>query len=137
MQDTTRGGFWEGLFSSAGAVNSSFFPKIGTGDETQVDLDMGDVKIHLDLDSGGVKIHSKGVPWAPLGPPLGFPWAPLGRPEPPLGLSWPSFGFPLAPLGLPWTLFGVPLGSLWRLKWRKGVSVLHGRGGVFEGSGGS
>ena len=79
-------------------MNSSFFPKIGQVTETQVDLDMGDVKIHLDLDSGGVKIHSKGVPWA---------------------------------------LFGAPLALLWRLRWPKGVSVLHGRCGVFEGSGGS
>ena len=28
---------------------------------SEVDLDMGDVKIHLDLDSGEVKIHSKGA----------------------------------------------------------------------------
>ena len=118
-------------------MKSSFFPKIWMGPPTQVDLDMGDVKIHLDLDSGGGKLHSKGVPWAPLGVPLGFPWAPWGRPEPHLGLSWPSFGFPLAPLSLAWALFGSPLGSLWRLKWPKGVSVLHGKGGVFEGSGGS
>ena len=79
-RSVAKTGSWEGLFSSAGAVNSSFFPKIGQVTETQVDLDMGDVKIHLDLDSGGVKIHSQGGP-------LGAPWASLGAP---LG----SFGLP-------------------------------------------
>ena len=84
------------LFCTAGAVFSSF----------QVDLDMGDVKMHLVIFVSGLPLASFGLFW----PPFGLPWALLG---PPLGLPWGSLGLLWASLGLPWASLGLPLGSSW------------------------